>query len=851
MVGRHNHTEGFDFLTFSSVYLQGVNFKRGMVLAEDEKRDYYYAQLWSMLSGNSSVAATALSDDDNLQDDAARSEDPVYEEAFLVVVILSILFCCCFSTLIARRLRHFSGLSARYLSAELTQPLLEEDHDSVFSREGDDWRCPCCGFHNRPSRAGCDACGLPRSAANPSVEAKALRSAGFDEETIKKRTSKNNNGKSGDQHQDCLVQDLGLRQRRAARRWRWKREDMMSWTLESGAHEDDVVGGIVIVLAANRDKDYWWEVGHREAASFQPLGKMSHHFSSLVVARRLEEEDEREEQERDLSSPSHSSSSSSSSEDDSGHDVENPPNGEDLLVTSDASLLGLRRAPPRTTRREIPSRVPLFFSSREESAEESSRLVELCRVSKLSFGEKHLWFEKELEKQRRPSSEGHARLEVRRECLLEDSVQQLLALDEKQLRQWMRVQFVDEPGIDVGGLEREWFGLACSALFDPAVGVFRTSADGSSVVDPSASLPASLGGHPRSNELYEFAGRLVGKAIAEHVPLRAPLSLVVYKIALGYPLEFDDLDSVDQDIARNLRWLVEDDGGVEDLCLDFTVAVPGVSPCAPIKSLFEAKTGAFVGDDERNECLNLFYAQDETSGDEGKGNDDDEKEETGGGGVVHELCRDGRRTRVTDENKVEYAQALWRYHVLECCVPASWRFARGLFSVIPHDLLSVFDAHELDLLVCGSPTIDVQDWADHTEYAGEYRRRGAKHPVIVWFWKAVATLDEPHKAKLLQYCTGCSRVPCHGFRALQRNDGKYQRFCIQSLPRNEVRFPRAHTCFNRLDLPTYSTKDELEASLRTILAFDATGQSQRTPPDSSSSSFVFHPCFLRAGFTMD
>jgi len=75
----------------------------------------------------------------------------------------------------------------------------------------------------------------------------------------------------------------------------------------------------------------------------------------------------------------------------------------------------------------------------------------------------------------------------------------------------------------------------------------------------------------------------------------------------------------------------------------------------------------------------------------------------------------------------------------------------------------------------------------------------------------------------LQFCTGSARVPCHGFKALQRNDGRFQRFCIQSLPRNELRFPKAHTCFNRIDLPLYSSYAELEAGLKVVLAMEATG----------------------------
>ena len=101
------------------------------------------------------------------------------------------------------------------------------------------------------------------------------------------------------------------------------------------------------------------------------------------------------------------------------------------------------------------------------------------------------------------------------------------------------------------------------------------------------------------------------------------------------------------------------------------------------------------------------------------------------------------------------------------------------------------------------PYIDVEDWSRHTEYSGEYRRKGARHPVIRWLWEVISDLSNTDRGRLLQFCTGTSRVPAQGFKALQRNDGKYQRFNVQSIPKSEMRFPRAHTCFNRLDLPVY------------------------------------------------
>ena len=114
--------------------------------------------------------------------------------------------------------------------------------------------------------------------------------------------------------------------------------------------------------------------------------------------------------------------------------------------------------------------------------------------------------------------------------------------------------------------------------------------------------------------------------------------------------------------------------------------------------------------------------------------------------VLLKLCERGRDVKVTDRNKRTYVDALWRHHVLEAHKDATWHLAKGVYSVLPPDLLAVFDAYELELLMCGSPTIDVADWAKHTEYAGEYRRRGDRHAVIAWFWKAVAKLDDADHA---------------------------------------------------------------------------------------------------------
>lgn len=67
-------------------------------------------------------------------------------------------------------------------------------------------------------------------------------------------------------------------------------------------------------------------------------------------------------------------------------------------------------------------------------------------------------------------------------------------------------------------------------------------------------------------------------------------------------------------------------------------------------------------------------------------------------------------------------------------------------------------------------------------------------------------------ARLLQFITGTSKVPLEGFKALQGISGT-QRFQIHKAYGSRERLPSAHTCFNQLDLPDYSSKEQLQERL--------------------------------------
>lgn len=73
-----------------------------------------------------------------------------------------------------------------------------------------------------------------------------------------------------------------------------------------------------------------------------------------------------------------------------------------------------------------------------------------------------------------------------------------------------------------------------------------------------------------------------------------------------------------------------------------------------------------------------------------------------------------------------------------------------------------FDEKELELLISGTPDIDVDDWRSATEYHG-YSPSDA---VIVWWWRALKSFSRADRAKVLSFATGTAKVPLGGFAEL-------------------------------------------------------------------------------------
>uniref|UniRef100_A0A3B4ZUQ1 HECT-type E3 ubiquitin transferase n=1 Tax=Stegastes partitus TaxID=144197 RepID=A0A3B4ZUQ1_9TELE len=66
-----------------------------------------------------------------------------------------------------------------------------------------------------------------------------------------------------------------------------------------------------------------------------------------------------------------------------------------------------------------------------------------------------------------------------------------------------------------------------------------------------------------------------------------------------------------------------------------------------------------------------------------------------------------------------------------------------------------------------------------------------------------------------QFVTGTSSIPYEGFASLRGSNGP-RRFCVEKWGK-VTSLPRAHTCFNRLDLPPYPSFSVLYEKMLTAV----------------------------------
>ncbi|QQP54604.1 E3 ubiquitin-protein ligase, partial [Caligus rogercresseyi] len=176
-------------------------------------------------------------------------------------------------------------------------------------------------------------------------------------------------------------------------------------------------------------------------------------------------------------------------------------------------------------------------------------------------------------------------------------------------------------------------------------------------------------------------------------------------------------------------------------------------------------------------------------------------EENFGTTVTRELKPGGKNIPVTNENKNEYIHEVIQWRFVSRIQKQMDNFLSGFNELVPLNFIKIFDEGELELLMCGIGSIDVKDWKQNTVYKGDYH---PNHIVIQWYWRVVLSFNNEMRSRLLQFVTGTSRE-------LYGSNGP-QLYTIERWG-NPSSYPRAHTCFNRLDLPPYESYQQLRDRL--------------------------------------
>ena len=320
-----------------------------------------------------------------------------------------------------------------------------------------------------------------------------------------------------------------------------------------------------------------------------------------------------------------------------------------------------------------------------------------------------------------------------------------------------KVEFVDELGIDGGGLTREWFTEIFKVIFDPSFGLFKVSESNQNVFYPNefaSDISFNL------LEYFKFAGLMVGVAMNYPFQIGFQFTDSFLKVLLETPIKLHDLKDVDKGLYNFLCWLL--DNNISEIHDDF---------------YFVYEFDAF------------------------------------GEHRTIDLKEGGSKILLTDQNKFEFVDLVIRYVLIDRIKPQIDAFLSGFGLSVSKSRIMIFTVEELNSIISGDIYINVDDWERNTSYIDGFTSRSVQ---IGWFWQFMRTLDQKLLRKILQFSTGSATVPIEGFAALKGRDGLSQPFQI-SPASNKERLPIFKTCSNLIVIPIYDSYQTLVDKFMTAL----------------------------------
>lgn len=182
----------------------------------------------------------------------------------------------------------------------------------------------------------------------------------------------------------------------------------------------------------------------------------------------------------------------------------------------------------------------------------------------------------------------------------------------------------------------------------------------------------------------------------------------------------------------------------------------------------------------------------------------------GADGAEHELFPGGKEVVVQWADRHEYVAAIKSFRVHEVQLQCE-AMAYGMSTQIPRAMLSLFTPRELELMVCGEESIDLDFLKEVSEYVEPLSE---EDDLVSYFWEAMRSFSQEELSLYLRFIWGRTRLPARNGN--HRQNTLVHKLCYLNTPSGadpDKYMPVGHTCFLRIDLPNYRSANILRRQL--------------------------------------
>ena len=294
-------------------------------------------------------------------------------------------------------------------------------------------------------------------------------------------------------------------------------------------------------------------------------------------------------------------------------------------------------------------------------------------------------------------------LNVNRNNLIEDTLN-AVSNPSINLQKPLKVKFVNEQGVDEGGVKKEFFLLLVRQLFDANYGMFNYNEKTRLFWFNMYSFEPKI--------KFELIGIILGLALFNNVILDIKFPLVIYKKLLDYKPDLQDMKECDPELFNTFTYLknTKDDNLKEKLCTTFTIT----------NDKFGEK-------------------------------------------IVIPLKENGENIYIDNTNKDEYVDLYLDWYFNKSIEEYFKYFKNGFFRVCDKQLSPILLPEELELIICGTQVLNFNELKRVAKYEDGYKKDSL---TIKYFWDVLFEFSEEEKKKFLFFVTGCDRAPINGLGSL-------------------------------------------------------------------------------------